>query len=359
MNLTLVNIAVALQNHPDRVLCALLTCCLIAALPRHLPAQPTRGESVSVKTIGLDEQQTVDCLVRSLDTPAFDFAFNPHTGELAAVETEFARLRVYPPEYLSGSPATRPRSATVGARPVSVVLKRWGDRSYYLVACETGSELFVIDAATLEEVHRTVLPARDLTQLWTSAARDDPNVYYSFQLQGTTGTRLISAETWEDAGTVVEPGSLFGVSADGRYLAVSGQERSHGNSLTIDNGRVVATRPSHCRLQTHANVCATDPLGLYMLVGERFPFTRVDVWRADLSRQVNTLDFAILTFSPREPWMVGYRPTDTTSLLVFASYPALGPLFQLEYPGTPLERQFRDATVQLANYQAPRRFRVF
>jgi hypothetical protein len=338
---------------------AILACCLTATSSPELLAQPADGETIPVKTIGLDEEQTIDCRVRSLAAPAFDFAFNPHTGELAAIETEFARLRVYPPGYLAGSNPARPRSATVGTRPVSVVCKQWGDRSYYLVACETGSELVVVDAATLEEVHRTNLPARDLTQLWTSRNADDPNVYYSFQLQGTAGARVINAETWEDAGTVVEPGTLFGVSADGRYLAASGQDGAKGRSLTIHGGRVVATRPSYCTLQSHANICATDPLGLYLLVGERFPFTRVEVWRGDLSRQVNTLDFAVLTFSEREPWMVGYRPKDTKSLLVFASYPALGPLFQLEYPGTPLERQFQDAAVQLANYRAPRRFRVF
>ena len=349
------------QMQRERLLLTHILGCTLLLLPcvqadRAVAQDAEVTGTITVETIGADSSTSVECEVRALVAAAFDFAFNRKTGELAAIETEFGRLRVYPAGFMNSSTAVEPRTVTVGTRPVAVILKEYQEQSYYIVACETDSELVVLDATTLDEVNRSRLPARDLTRLWTSQNPDDPNVYYSYQVPGVTGARKINAETWEDAGLIVDPGTLFAVSGDGRRLSISGENGNWARSLTIDGDRVIRTDPSRCTLQSHANICYSDPHGRFLFIGQRFPFPRIDVMRPDLSRQVNMLDYAILGFAREEPWLVGYRSQGTNASFVFAEYHSLGPLFELGFRAL---RWNVNSTIRRFNWQTDGRHGSF
>ncbi len=115
----------------------------------------------------------------TLKSPCIDFAINPETGALAGIDANAGTVTLYPRDYLDGKNTEVIGPVMVCRFPVSIVFKRYKDKSYFVVTGQRDGIIDVLDARNLRSVRRIITADMAAAWLATSQSPEDPSVYYA------------------------------------------------------------------------------------------------------------------------------------------------------------------------------------
>jgi hypothetical protein len=342
--------------------CALLLAILLAepAQGQDKPVEPV--SKLRIGLVGAAEEKSIECEVRALDGAAYEFAFNPRTGDLAAIDPTDALLRVYASDALKGPGKTKFKEFRVPNQPVGIVFKRYRDADYCIVASVSESEYRVFDARSWKEVRKGRLPERDLTGLWTSTNPEDPWVYYGVELTAAS-VRRFNVETWSDGGEVGK-GNPRGVSPDGTQFAIGDPSGSGVQSLEVARSGAVPLGGQSVNAQAEILFDAAGRLAISREFSTR---PSANVLNGDLTKHLERLDYTVLMLAPERAWLVGHRrqqranrgAVEHTDTLVFAETHTRRPLGQWEFPGQATIDHMMGQAVRVGRRTPIRRYGVF
>ena len=148
--------------------------------------------------------RTATAEVMPLQNISMDFALNPATGVLAAVEMDKNQVTFYP-KALTGQ-AVETSSETVPRGPVAILYKKYGDAAYFIVLSHVDRKLTLIDAKGLTTTKEILLSTESVGTLQVSNASDDPYIYIPQKnespTQDTSEAMVVDLRVQKDLGGV-------------------------------------------------------------------------------------------------------------------------------------------------------------
>src|SRR4051812_9279313 len=111
-----------------------------------------RGRCPSVAAVVLAAMLVVpksaNAEVRLIKLPSAyaNFALNPETGDVAALDSSANTVSLFRRAFLTGDAKAVVAPQGVGKTPCSIVFKRFGEKSYYAVVCTQDSHVYLFDA---------------------------------------------------------------------------------------------------------------------------------------------------------------------------------------------------------------------
>jgi hypothetical protein len=303
------------------------------AVPVGLAAQMTDpGAPVAVTAAGKSIRGVV------LRGKASDFAFNPASGALLAVEPDAGVVTLYPRAYLEGASPEVIGPVKVGQYPASIVCKRYRDKTYFVVGCMGESTLSVLDARTLAVVKVIKLGRQDSSSLCTADDPADPYIYYvSSAAPGDRISRVNLATSADEGalkltGTRIPAVGTLAVSPDGRRLYTHPFRTGSTSDIDIYTPCEI-DGPRGWRLGRHVvNVgplTCPDPFNLTVAAGNV-------MFSADLVTRSSPLLYTPEAFFADRAVIVGTRPPPglpkAKRYLVAASYNTLQVFGEMAIP---------------------------
>ena len=261
--------------------------------------QATQEEApyVTVSTEG--EAPTI-----TLKDPCCDFALNPLTGAVAAIDPNANTFVIVPRTCLDGKDKKVIGPLRVGAYPQSIVYKAYRGKAYFIVACAKDNALYVMDAATGREVAKIPTKHDGVCKVVASGNDADPYIYYGVEGASRPYIACANLETLKDEGKLaIEEGLVdAAVSADGEFLycrfAFTPGLRVYRRLRNADGQATWALL--HWQRQSQGRFMP-DPFNYLTATGDRRIYT------ADLRRSVTTLPSEPMCFFPDRPLLIGYQ----------------------------------------------------
>lgn len=255
----------------------------------------------------------------SLEEAANGFAFNPETGELAAISERDNRLRVYSRGYLAGErEEDGVKRVELPRKPIALHFKRFGDQSMYLLVCEGDSHVYVFDAETLERTARIATGSATLSQVSSSLCPDDPFVYYAHGRGHDSALGRIHLGTLAHEEKIVSASVMdFAVSARGNLIYTRGPWSASGLRVWVKSTNSEApefTQAFHQSVNTPPYV--PDKYEQRVATGNTLR-------SADLQRQLERVEFDVKSFFPGRPLIAGIHE-DRFRVASLNTYQTLG-----------------------------------
>ena len=250
----------------------------------------------------------------TLNDTCSDFAIDPSTGAVAAIDSSGNTLTIYPRSYLDGKDNKVLGPTKVGASPASVVFKSYKDKSYFVVACRRDQTLWVVDSATAQEV-KAIKAELDSPYL-AIASLDvaDPYVYYVGGTDTEAGVAQVSLDEMKDRGKLHlwgpnEPSTDAAISADGTMLYTRGSWIPTGFEVSkrhLDpDGKERWTQL--LREHDSRGKYVPDPFNVLLVAGD------MNVYSANLKKKIGSIDGEPLCFLSDCPLLIGRKTTHRTT----------------------------------------------
>jgi hypothetical protein len=281
-------------------------------------------QSIAMPTWGNAEPQ-----LQELPAAFADFAINPSTGDVAAVDAQQNSATLLLKKYFDGDKSAIVGPVKFGNAPCSVTFKRFGEKSYFAVVCLRDSNLYLLDAESFKPAKKIGLLASGVTLATCSQNPADPFVYYSCREDRDPLIAAVDLRTMADCGVVMRDYGDMALSASG---TVAYRRRTHMSSdgfeaLQLQSG-FEAEKPRFAMLYAeHQDSLAyiPDPFDQYTAMGDA-------IYSRDLSKKIASFDFVPLCFFAKSPLIVGENlqatPAARTRGKARAEEPA--PLLQLQ-----------------------------
>jgi hypothetical protein len=260
----------------------------------------------------------------ALENPSRDFAIDPETGVVAAVESEKDTVRFYP-EATNGS-VKDSSAVAVGKGPVGIIFKKFEDKRYFVVLCHGAKSAVLIDGATLKVTGEIKLSGADPRKIIASSNAEDPYVYIATMGEGSDpyGTRAIDFRVMKD----LELAGLknhFDLQRNG--AAISGDGRTAYGHIFLRGcwiGRITAQNPGKAptfgemRVVPEKEEIFPDPYGEMMAAGR-------EVYSADMKTRLGTVDATVLSFLAGKPYIVIGSLPEPGTVAASGPMPQTGP----------------------------------
>jgi hypothetical protein len=184
--------------------------------------------------------------VKSFDLPAdfADFALNPETGTVAAVDPDKNEI-VFFRNVASAAPGQLMPSASAktGKTPVSVTFKQFGETAVFAVVCSEDQSLFLFRAGGVAEdaedftlLKKVSLGVDGVSLVFGSRNPSDPFLYYCFGSGHDSMAGVFSLRDLKNHGRAFGDAMDAAVSAKGDIIYVRGPWSPSGfNSLLLQN----------------------------------------------------------------------------------------------------------------------------
>ncbi len=111
-----------------------------------------------------------------LKEAGYDFALDPDTGNLAAVNEARGTAMLYLPEYFQGDESKVLGPVDIGEKPSSIIFKKHGTATIYAIGCLADNHIHLLDSTTFKSIGKIDVGGR--TSL-LGTAEDDPYIYYA------------------------------------------------------------------------------------------------------------------------------------------------------------------------------------
>lgn len=244
-----------------------------------------------------------------LPNSSLSFAIDPDTGMVAAAEPANDIVRFYP-KIGSDQVADGAVGVKVSKGPLSVVHKKFGKDSFFLVLCDAGQEE-VIDAKTLKVLKAITLTGSSPFNQLVSENPEDPYVYVLMRHRDSndqnSGVRVVDLRVQKDIGSVPLWGGLGGATADGAfspdghkaYTTSAGMTPSGLSVVSVawsDIGKLPQTSQVYFQ---NASITGyvPDPFGQTVATG-------TGIYSADMKTNLQVLPGSTVCFLPNRPLLV-------------------------------------------------------
>lgn len=227
-----------------------------------------------------------------------DFAFREDNGDLVGLGALDHRVYLMSAADVDAGDLESVPSIDVGHAPVAVAFKQFADSAYYLVVCDKGTDIHLIDANEFTIEKKIHAQTQGFSDISASLNPQDPFVYYC----NSEGVGAIDLRTMSDIGPVIRRAATqhCEVSADGQVIYRLGNKRPTGlDAFHLVNG-LTAKQPvfvggHHGNSSPPAYI--VDPAGFYVAAG-------ASVFEPDLKRRLKDLDCVPLCFLRDRPIVV-------------------------------------------------------
>lgn len=233
-----------------------------------------------------------------------DFALNPETGQVAAIDAERGTAALFT---LKDSKAEQVATATVGATPVSICFKRFGSKSYFAVVCSQESNFTLLNAADLTRAAKIPTSGAGTSLVFCSLNPEDPFVYYTYGSGHDSRCGVIDVRNMSDAGTAFASIMDGAISASGRFGYQRGPWSPSGFTSFRMTSSFAAKKPVfQIEFSEHRSVhpYLPDPFDSYTAVG-------CVLHTADLTRQVASINLNVVAFASARPLVFGMQVNDS------------------------------------------------
>ncbi len=279
------------------------TRCLILAL-----AWSAAYLSLGGLTSAAEEVTTVDLAGKFVD-----FALNPETGDLAAIDPKANTVTLFREAFLTGKDAAKPLSLKVGNLPFAIAYKKYKTRGTFAIVCTSDSNMYLVDAKEMTLLRKIPLGSSDARYVAASRDAADPYVYYCFGTGHDSVTGRVNLAKLADEGMVFDHSMDCAVSSSGKLFYRRGPWSPSGfECLRLAEGEGPGGKGRFDRVFYDHNSTAQyvpDPFDFYTAAG-------ANVYTAELKKKVATVEFSVAGFLPHRPLIFGFKDQD----LVFASF---------------------------------------
>jgi hypothetical protein len=154
----------------------------------------------------------------TLSTASSDFALDPQTGNVGAVDPKQNLVLIYKiGDVATGKPLEPLHRATAGNVPSSIVFKQVGEKRYYVVGCLKEANIYVFNADDLKQVAKIPVGGSDIAGLAASRSSADPYVFYNFGRGHDSQAGGVNLVTLTDEGQMFDDSMDCAISAHGSY----------------------------------------------------------------------------------------------------------------------------------------------
>lgn len=257
-------------------------------------------------------QSTAHAEVRLLElsTSYSDFALNPKTGEVAAIDSEQGTVTLFRSAFFDGDKTATSAPVQTGISPSCICYKEFGAQAYFCVACAKDSNMYLLNPADLKLISKISLAGVGIIHLGCSTHPEDPFVYY---VGGTDYQRIqgcaVNLRTMTDVGQVLNRCSEAVISPNGRLAYLRSMYSSPtGFDCYRMNSPFDAKTPQFAQtFHEHESVPGylPDPYDQFTAVGSL-------IYSADLTKRISAVPYTIALFVQKPALIVGFTSEEVT-----------------------------------------------
>jgi hypothetical protein len=237
--------------------------------------------------------------VVSLPDAMADFAMNPSTGEIAAVDP-MANSAILLRDVTDPQDAPR---VNVGTTPISIEYKRFGDKEVFALVCTQDSHMYILDTKEFKLLKKIPIKSAGVSSVTASQNPEDPFVYYCFGGGHDAVAGAVDLRKMVDCGIAFDHAMDCAISADGLVAYRRGPWSPSGfESLSLKT-TFADSSPKFERLFYDHNSTAQyypDPRGEFTASGSA-------IYSKDLSKKVASMNFIPMGFFRDRPVVFGLR----------------------------------------------------
>ncbi len=273
----------------------------------------------------------------TLPTVMADFAWNPITRTIAAIDSKNRRIHLLRLEgNIRQQSVTLIAEAAIQDSSSSVIYKRFGKESWFAVVGTLEPSIQLFDAQTLESAQKIPISGTGASNVASSLNPADPFLYYSHGAGREFETGAVDVRKMVDRGRVFSESVDCVLSYDGN-LAYTRKDRYSPRIVCLTmTSSFGDPAPAYQRssIVNGSGGYACDPVG-------QFAFAGTSVFTRDFTRMVARLPATPLCFFRNRPVIIGQvfertsRIRPESILLKAISYNsfAAGPMVTVESPG--------------------------
>jgi hypothetical protein len=246
----------------------------------------------------------------SLPYTYLDFACNPETGDLAAINPTTSTVTLFKESMLSGGEELNGTPVKVGNVPFAIAYKKYQNRGTFVVVCQNDSNFYLLDAKDLTLLRKIPLASSGVQCVAVSRDSNDPYVYYCYRREDKSSMGRVNLAKLTDEGVVHDDCYDCALSASGKLLYRRGS-RTPFECLRLVEGGGSDGKPRFDRIYDHNNIASyvADPFDFYTAAG-------ADVRTADFRKKVATVAFNVTGFATHRALIFGIKDQE----LMFASF---------------------------------------
>lgn len=278
------------------------------------PVRPS-PESKSAPQDHSESSVTDNIEIIRLPSLMADFAINPTTGDIAAVDPTAHRARLF--RALEGFNGDG-EDVRLGDTPVSITYKRFGEQEMYAAVCTQDSHLYLIDADKFVLLKKIPLASAGVSNVTCSSNPEDPFIYYNFGSGHGSSAGVVDLRQMVDRGLAFGDSMDCAISADGKIAYRRGPWSPSGFASLAMTNDFTDEKPVFAQLfydHRSSGGYVPDPSGAFTLSGN-------GVYSKNLDKLVATLGFVPASFFRTRPLIVG----SNGKRLYIASYNTLSSL---------------------------------
>jgi S1-C subfamily serine protease len=263
-----------------------------AARSRPTPPAPQDPRAAEVTSNGQ---------VVMLSNTMADFALNPRTGDVAAVDPMANRAYLFREGLLADANADAAPELRLGETPVSIAYKRFGDVEVFAAVCTQDSHMYIIDANEFTRIKKIPLASAGISSVTGSSNPEDPFVYYNYGSGHDSAAGAVDLRKMVDCGEAFDDSMDCAISADGRVAYRRGPWSPSGFESLQMISEFSDPKPAFVRLfydHRSTGQYVPDPFG-------EFTASHTSIYTAGLEKQVASLKFVPLCFFRTKPVLVG------------------------------------------------------
>lgn len=235
-----------------------------------------------------------------------DFALDPKTGDVIAVDAEKARVLRFRQADLKGDTLKAGGEVKVGPNPVSVSFKEFGDLRVFAVGCLSDANMYLIKASDFTLLKKIPLDENGVKKVTGSINPEDPFVYYNYGTGHDAVAGVVSLREMKNLGLAFDDAEDCAINARGDIAYRRGPWGPSGfEALTRTNG-LNEEKPKFARLfYDHESTrgYVPDPFG-------QFTAADKNLYPASLGKAVASFEFVPMGFFSSEPVIVGKTQAD-------------------------------------------------
>lgn len=237
-----------------------------------------------------------------LSSLAIDFALDPETGNVAAVDPLASSVELYSAAFFDGDTKAKAAPIKVGHVPSTIVYKKFKQRGVFVVGCFDDSHLYLIDAARFTLLRKISLEQTGVRHVSCASDPADPYVYYAFGSDDGQQIGCVSLATLSDEGVVLNNTVQLAISARGRYYYA---ETDYGR-MSVCRQVMRGGKPEFYHRDTEvepAKAIISDGREAFVALGR-------NIYTPDLEKQIARLDFEVQSIHPARPLLFGLKGQD-------------------------------------------------
>ena len=290
------------------------------------PVKVTPAPTPKEKPEEPESPGTDNIVVVELPAVMADFAINPTTGDIATVDPQAHRARLFrATEAFNNVPDSD--NVRLGDTPVAITYKKFGKQELYAAVCTQDSHMYVIDADSFSLVKKIPLTSAGVSNVTSSSNPEDPFIYYNYGSGHGSSAGVVDLREMVDRGVAFGDSMDCAISADGRMAYRRGPWSPSGFASLLMTNSFTDEKPIFAPLfYDHRSTGGyiPDPAGAYTICGHQ-------VYAKGLEKLVATLGFTPSGFFRERPLIVGAN----AEKVFLASYNTLSSIGQsIEIPAS-------------------------